>query len=330
MGTHFPEFVYLDDPMANPDHDRDARTDPRDPAEVLTVRSPVRARKRHLAVVPGSVSDRFVAPPASERFNRAPAELLENARYHEHGFRWTAAAIGSLVTQSIVEIARWHVPARHLGIIDHIDTHLGLTLEIGADPPAFLDLAIDLPWQPWLHEVLGLTLRWWLRVEAQREIEEVAAVALNTVNELPGSPLPELATWTDQRFGYNYHGKRPLRILIPERTTVRLFVGADDRPRPPPGGGDVLAKVAGGLSSLYVSEDRIRSSGLLEALNLKIPSPAAPESGEEIDLEMIAMETAAAAAAEQQAGFNVAGRIIGTIQFYRDNPAALEAARRGL
>jgi len=327
MATAFPELVYLEDPMANPDHDRAARTDPRDPAEVIPVRSPVRARKPHLAVVPGSVSDRFRAPPEAERLNRAVAELLENARYHEHGFRWTAAAILTLTTQQIVEIARWHVPARHLGIIDHIDTHIGLTLEVGE--ATFLDIAIDLPWQPWLHEVLGLSLRWWLRLEAERDIEEITAVALNSEYELPGSALPELATWTDQRYGFNYHGRRPLRILVPEKTTARLFVGAEGRPpRPPPIGEMVIGSGGGGTSRLQITDAQIRATGIFPTFGMAPPGP--PELLTEGFAEGFKLSAMASEVQQQAAGMNLAGRIIGTLQFYRDNPAALEAARRGL
>jgi hypothetical protein len=317
MTKRFAKVLLQEDPRRAVRPLAKRHTDPRTGAEVLRVRSAMPSRGTHDAIEEGEASSSFVARPQSEMVNRAPAELLESARYQEHAFRWTPAMVNALTGESILEIARWHVPARHLGILDHIDTHFGVTLLTDDRNP--LDIGINLPWQPWLHEVLGLRLRWWLRLEARRELEERSPVALFSPNELPGAALPELPTWTDQRFGWNYHGRRPLRILILEQTALRLFVGAESQPA-------ALMK-SSSSSPFAFTRDAIQRAALFQGLNADLPpySMAA-----EVVSEPLEGELRAAAAAEAEEGPSFAGRLIGTIQLYRDNPGAIEAARRGL
>lgn len=319
MGKRFAKVLLQEDPRRAVRPLAKRHTDPRTGAEVLRVRSAMPSRGTHDAIEDGEASSSFVARPQSEMINRAPSELLESARYQEHAFRWTPAEVNALTGESILEIARWHVPARHLGILDHIDTHFGVTLLTEDRTP--LDIGINLPWQPWLHEVLGLNLRWWLRLEARRELEERSPVALFSPAELPGSALPELPTWSDQRFGWNYHGRRPLRILILEQTALRLFVGAESKPRP----GDIMKSSSS--SPFAFSRAAVQAAALYQGLNAELPrSPASAE----IAVEPLEGEIRAAAVAAPEEGPSFAGRLIGTIQLYRDNPGAIEAARRGL
>lgn len=323
MGKRFSKVLLQEDPRraVRPFIRRD--TDPRTGAEVLRVRSAMPSRGTHNAIEEGEASSSFVPRPEVDRINQAPAELLESARYQEHAFRWTPAMVNALTGgETVLEIARWHVPARHLGILDHIDTHFGITLVTEDRTP--LDIGINLPWQPWLHEVLGLNLRWWLRLEARRELEERSPVALFSPAELPGTALPELPTWNDQRFGWNYHGRRPLRICILEQTALRLFVGSESPPRPPA----MLPMMTPSSSSPFAfSRSAVQAAALYQGLNADLPpySPAAAIAEEPLEGEPLA-----AAIAEPEEGPSFAGRLIGTIQLYRDNPGAIEAARRGL
>lgn len=318
MSRRFSKVLLQEDPRRSVRPFKLRETDPRTGAEVLRVRSPMPSRGAHDAIEEGDASSGFVSPPAADRINRAPAEMLESARYQEHAFRWTPAEVNAAAAAGarVFEIARWHVPARCLGILDHIDTHFGVTLLTEDRNP--LDIGINLPWQPWLHEVLGLRLRWWLRVESRRELEETAAVALVSSAELPGAALPELPTWNDQRFGFNYHGRRPLRICLPELSCARLFVGAESMEPP------ALMKSS---SPFAISRVAVQRAGLFQGLNADLPSLQVSASALAEPLEG---EPRAAAAAAAEEGPSFAGRLIGTIQLYRDNPAALEAARRGL
>jgi len=322
--TAFPLFVYLRDPMSRTDHDRANWIDPRTAGEVLTMRPKLKGRGRR-AVVP-EWSSAWPPPPAREEINRSIVERLESARYQEHGFRWSAANLDTLPAwASALELARWRVPARHLGIVDHIDTHLGLSIPTEGGPD--LELALDLPWQPWLHEIL-IHLRWWLRLESIRAEEELEP-AIATAYSMPGAPLLELNTWTDQRFAFNYHGRRPLRLLIPEQTVLRLFVGPDPYyvpPTPP------IISAASSPSSPSSSPawPRLTYSAALERGLLDLLRVSSGQAGG-VDASAVVARAAVAAAAEEERNIiNLAGRIIGTIQFYRDNSFAIEAARRGL
>jgi len=137
--------------------------------------------------------------------------------------------------------------------------------------------------------------------------------------ELPGYACPELSTWNDQRFGWAYHGRQPLRLLVPEGHTARLFCGLEFKPAPE--GGDVLAK----------SEERSafwrdpKSPGAQAAIQVVAPgflSPVPPVEGAEA--------RAAIMSEIDDSGIALAGRLIGTIQTYRESRLATEAARRGL
>jgi len=261
------------------------------------------------------------SPSPTENPRRGPELYPESATYKEHSFRWRSRDLNALSPDfSVVEIARWHCPNGHLGIISSIATHLGINIPIeGSDPPAILEIALDLPWQPWIMQVLGLPLRWWLRLEDQRERVELAPVFLRGPYELPGYACPELSTWNDQRFGWAYHGRQPLRLLVPEGHTARLFCGLDHKPTPE--GGDVLAK-SEKRSSFWRDP---KSPGAQAAIQIVAPgflSPVPPVEGAEA--------RAAIMSEIDDSGIALAGRLIGTIQTYRESRLATEAARRGL
>ena len=325
MGERFRRFLLQIDPRKAVQPFLRQRTDPRTAEEVLRVRSPMTSRGYHLPLELEDTSADFRAPPKRDAINGAPGERLESARYQEHMFRWTPAMVNAAAAAGarVFEIARWHVPARHLGILDHIDTHFGVTILTDDRNP--LDIGIDLPWQPWLHEVLGLGLRWWLRLESRRELEELGPVALTTPDDLPGAALPELPTWNDQRFGWNYHGRRPLRILIEEQSSLRLFVGAETVP--PPAAAAAMTTTSSSTNALGFSRDDLERVALFMGMNADLPSVTSTAA---IAAEPLEGVPRAAAAAVAEEGPSFAGRLIGTIQLYRDNPGAIAAARRGL
>jgi hypothetical protein len=304
--TAFPDLlsVAVPDPRRI-EHDRLCKLDPGTPAAVFP---------------PPDVPDPPIGSPSPrENPRRGPEPYPESAVYKEHSFRWRARDLNQLSPDfSVIEIARWHCPSGHLGIISSIATHLGLSIPIDdSDPPAALEIALDLPWQPWIMQLLGLPLRWWLRLEPQKELVELAPITLRRPEELPGYPFPELPTWNDQRFGWAYHGTQPLRLLVPEGHTARLFVGLEYTPRP-----EDLAKLADERRSSFWRDPK--STGAQAAIQVVAPGfpPfAAAEGGE---------SKAAIKAVIDDSGIGMAGRLIGTIQSYRESRLATEAARRGL
>lgn len=305
--TAFPDLMSV--VAADPErieYDKLNRQDPRTSAAVFP---------------PPDVPDPEVgSPPPPENPRRGPEAYPESATYKEHSFRWRQRDLNVLSPDfSVVEIARWHCPNGHLGIISSISTYVGLGVPIeGSDPPAWLEIGLTLPWQPWIFSVLGLPLRWWLRLEAQRERVELAPVALRAPEELPGYPLPELPTWNDQRFGWCWHGPQPLRLLVPEGHTARLFCGLEFKP--PPDGGDVLAKLEG-RSAFWRDPTSPAAKAAIEIIAPGIPLPVPAELVEPL---------AATRAEIDDSGIGFAGRLIGTLQTYRESRLATEAARRGL
>lgn len=270
---------------------------------------------------PPDVPDPEIGSPVpTENPRRGPELYPESSVYKEHSFRWRSRDLNALSPDfPVVEIARWHCPNGHLGIISSIATHIGINVPIeGSDPPAILEIALDLPWQPWLYMVLGLPLRWWLRLEDQRERVELAPVFLRSWQELPGYAFPELPTWNDQRFAWCWHGPQPLRLLVPEGHTVRLFCGLESI-RPPSGG----AVLAGSETRSAFWRDP-KSPAAQAAIQVVAPGfllPVPPVEGAEFKASIII---------EDDSGISLAGRLIGTIQTYRESRLATEAARRGL
>jgi hypothetical protein len=274
---------------------------------------------------PPDVPDPEIGSPSpTENPRRGPESYPESAVYKEHSFRWRSRDLNALSPDfSVVEIARWHCPNGHLGIISSIATHLGINIPLeDSDPPAILEIALDLPWQPWIMQLFGLPFRWWLRLEDQREGVELAPVFLRSWQELPGYACPELPTWTDQRFGWCYHGPQPLRLLVPEGHTARLFCGLEEKPA---SSGGTIAKGERKHGALWVDPT---SPGAQAAIQIVAPGfppyvpPAAAAEG--------ADPSAAIMSEIDDSGIAIAGRLIGTLQTYRESRLATEAARRGL
>ena len=309
--TAFPDLlsVAVPDPQRI-EHDRLCKVDPGTAAAVFPR--------------PDVPDPAIGSPSPRENPRRGPEPYPESAVYKEHSFRWRSRDLNALSPDFIVfEIARWHCPAGHLGIISSIATHVGINVPIeGSDPPAVLEVALDLPWQPWILQLFGIPFRWWLRLEPKKELVELAPIVLRAPAELPGYAFPELPTWNDQRFGWDYHGAQPLRLLVPEGHTARLFVGAEYKPEVVIG--DSLAK-SERRSGIWVDP---KSPGAQAAIQIVAPGfppyvPPAPIAE--------GAEPAAAIMSEiDDSGLSVAGRLIGTIQSYRESRLATEAARRGL
>lgn len=327
-GTAFPDLTIVRDPGAI-DPLEEHRSDPASAIAVLP--DPVPA---------GSVSDRF-RPAPGEIEDRPPEGLLTSAHFLDRSFRWTFRAMAVLPPQATaIEIARWPVPAGSFGVISAIWTHIGLQTLEG------FKFALNLPPLPWFHENVFPALRWWLRYESSRAqttpVRELAPIFLQSASELPGDPAPELASWSDQRFAWGWHGRQPLRLLVPESTTVRLFVGLDvldvirecrldsqcpsgyicqggiciPDPGPPPPEVETLSKAA--ARSPLARPGKITPEIVAAAIGA---FPVA--SSEPVPL-------AIEAEAEEENPPEFAGRITGTIQSYRDNSDATRAARRGL
>jgi hypothetical protein len=270
---------------------------------------------------PPDVPDPTIGSPSpTENPRRGPESYPESAVYKEQSFRWRARDINALSPDfSVFEIARWHCPNGHLGIISSIATHFAISAAIeGSDPPAYLEIALDVPWQPWLMEIFGIPFRWWLRFEPQRERVELAPVVLRSWQELPGYACPELPTWNDQRFAWCWHGPQPLRLLVPEGHTARLFFGAEFRPAPD--SGDMAKGAKHG--ALWIDPTSPAAQSAIQVVAPGFPSPVPPAEGAE--------PKAAIMSEINDSGLAAAGRLIGTIQTYRESRLATEAARRGL
>jgi len=305
------------DPLAI-DHFAKIALDPRDGAQVFP---------------PDAIPFPEVAEPSpAEKTARSPEPYGESAHYREHSFRWRARDLNALAPgYNVIEIARWHCPSGHVGIISSIATHLGLSILLADEDtpiPQTLEIGLNLPWQPWLYTVLGVPFRWWLRLESQREHVELYPVALRGVGELPGQPFFELSTWNDLRFGWEYHGREPIRLIVPEGHTVRLFVGLDTQAFNPRSS---LAKNAASLPA--------RSDFWIDPTTPEAQQAIAVSSQGAIEPKMLAaiMPSSSKIAASSKAvvkpddnGLTVAGRLIGTIQMYRVSRNATEAVRRGL
>lgn len=310
--TAFPDVLSTRDPL-DVDHYRGAREDPRDAAAVFP---------------PPDVPDPVVRSPSrSENVARPPEPTAEASIYKEHSFRWRARDINLVPADSrVFEIARWRCPSGHLGIISAIATHLAVSIPIedSENPGAFLEIGLNLPWQPWLHNIFGLPLRWWLRLELTRDREELSPVVLRGPHELPGYAFPELPTWTDQRFAWHWHGREPLRLLVPESHTARLFFGLDLVPVRPPVGD---MKIEGTRrSALWIDPNSDAAKRAIAIASQGAIEPTQPSAA-----PAIAEEGAVKGLSEpDDSGLAIAGRLIGTLQTYRASKDAIEAARRGM
>jgi len=306
--TAFPDILSASADPLKVDYDRLNREDPRGASAVFPP--------------PDVPLPEVATPSGAENWKRTPEPYPESAIYKEASFRWRSRDLNALSPDfSIVEIARWRCPSGHLGIISSIATHLGINISTNdpENPGAVLEIALDLPWQPWIWQVFGIPFRWWLRLEDTRDREELAPVTLRDAYELPGYAFPELPTWNDQRFGWAYHGLQPLRLLVPESHTVRLFCGMESRR--PMIGGDSSKEIA--RSAFHVDP---LSFGAQAAI--QIVAPGFPPFGAS---EKAAAEAAAAVSSEiDDNGIAIAGRLIGTLKTYRASRGATEAARRGL
>lgn len=311
--TEFPELTIVPDPLTEGDHARANRVDPSLAEDVIP--SPV---------PPESASPAFVAPPTGTL--QQPEEQPQAARYHESMFRWTSFAIHDANSRGSaiwLELARWTVPNGMFGIISHIDTHFGLSIpmleddgrsvpnEFSFDHPdkAFLiDSLYALKWGDyawsggWEYARSGIC--WLLRLESTGRIEEGHPLGVTAYNSVPGVPFPPLAGWDDLRFAWG-RSREPLRLLVPEGHTVRLYVG----PRIFPG----MAEQNLVLTPAMILGTRTFAN-ILGALGYVFSELA-------INLDPDYEEANCA---------NVAGRIVGTLQSYDKNPEAYRLARRGL
>ena len=309
--TAFPDLVPPRKPLTK-DYHRELEKDAREDAEVFPP--------------PAVPRPELQAPSPQENVRRTPEPAGEAAIYKEHSFRWRARDLNALSADfTIFEIARWSCPAGHLGIISAIATHLGINAVLeGSDPPAVLEIALDLPWQPWIYQLFGLPFRWWLRLEATKKLDEATPITLRGPYELPGYAFPELPTWNDQRFGWHYHGPQPLRLLVPEDHTVHLFCGLEYVPE---SGGDVVEPEISAptprRSALYVDP---ASPGAQAAI--QIVAPGFPPFDTRIQVGEV--RDAAIMSEIDNNGLAIAGRLIGTLQTYRMSRNAIEASRRGL
>jgi len=334
----FPELVEREDPTLV---DIAAGVDPSD--------WPSRGKIDPGELVPeGSTTDQFVAPPPEEIASRSPADLFKSTRYQDRQFRWTGERMAKLPANiRVIEIARWPVPAGHLGIISYIGTHIGIQITTEGFSG---EIGINLPWEPWLHEIIfnNPGLRFWLRWQSTPHIEPREAEFYGSYYDLPGQPFAELPTWTDQRFGYGWSGRETLRLLVPEDSLVRLYVGADricipcetheDCPRGwkcidgccepgapsdflPGGALDPEAEaVKVSTPGRGIGSPRTVPAWLLQKLAASSPASSGA----------IAAEAAGALADPSPITPTFAGRIVGTLQAYRENDNAIESARRGL
>jgi hypothetical protein len=117
-------------------------------------------------------------------------------------------------------------------------------------------------------------------------------------------------------------------LLVPEGHTARLFCGLEYKPAPD-GGGDDPEILSGKLPRRSPFWRDPKSPGAQAAI--QIVAPGFPPSVESAAIAAEGAEPAAAIMAEiDDSGIAIAGRLIGTIQTYRESRLATEAARRGL
>jgi hypothetical protein len=270
------------------------------------------------------------------------AQQMDNQPAHEKGrgllrqdfhFRWPTYAMNLLpFAANVIEIARFHVPAGHVGFITTIWTSVVAWLGEGGQP---FPISLNLPLTPWVFELLGLRLRYWLRLEGTRQLEPILPIVLATANELPGHPFEPQPTWTDNRYSWGWNHP-PFKLFVPERMTLRLFVGADlqcNRYNPCPDGyrcklGECIPnptdemKAAGLPKPMkWVTTEQLEWTA--RALQ-DVPTPGAAR------VSVAALEGAAAAAIGSvagQSGIELAGRLAGYTQSYADNIAATENSR---
>jgi len=312
--TQFPEFTIVPDPLTEADHARAWRIDPRTAEEVIPTPVP-----------PASASSLFVPPSQAEDRLAPPEEQPQAAQYHEHGFRWSAYDIEVANTggnvAAFLEVSRWKVPDGCFGVISHIDTHFGLSVAVLEDDGRIVpnEISFDVPEQPFLlNSLYGLVygnymggfstaqsgVRWILRLESNGRTEEGAPRGVANSFALPGAPYLPLAEWRDMRFAWG-RSREPLRLLVPEGHTARLFVGPDVRP-------------GAAEQTLVMTVADVAGTSTFQNVIVLLGIPWS-----ELALALVP-------AYLRVNMTNVAGRIVGTIQSYRDNPEARRLARRGL
>lgn len=307
METAFPEFMQIPDPLLEQDHTRDNRIDPRLASEVLPFAADL-------------ASDRFRAE-SNEAGRRPPVDGPASMRYVESSFKWSAAEVGAKILlgySTYFELARFFVPPGCFGVIDHIDTHFGLSIPVDEDLPVRVcptEISFDRPEQPYLIESLyslkyggwnvATGVRWLLRLVSKRAQDPGAPQTAFRYQGMSGQTFPDLAEWYDQRFAWG-RTREPLRLLVPEDHTVELWVGSRS---------DALA-----VTEETLSLDSVEILGTHTFKNIlnQLGSPLAN------------MDLTIAIGYERANLVNVAGRLIGTVQPYRDNPAALANSTRGL
>lgn len=167
-----------------------------------------------------------------DAFRHSLAEQAETTKLQEHHFRWTAAQVQASGAY-FFEIARWMCPRDYLGVITRIWTHVGYLWMNTTGEGSDIFFSLDDPENPYAHEhflpypgpgLLGFPLRWYLRLDTKRILEPVNALCYRYEHEIPGIPYPDLSTWDDQRFAWGGHA-RTVRLIVPEMSVVRLFVG---------------------------------------------------------------------------------------------------------
>lgn len=270
-------------------------------------------------------------PPTPEQLrNQPPHEQGRGLLRQDQWFRWPPYAMNSLpANANVIEIARFHVPAGHVGFVTHIWTSIVAWVD-GEEPGTYFPISLNLPLTPWVVQLLG-RLRYWLRLEGMRQNEPVAPIVIGgPAQQLPGQPFAPLATWDDNRFSWGWNHP-PFKLFVPERCTLRLFIGPDlqcnlfnpcpDDYRCKLGeciyvGPIALAKSGGGLFS--ISPDK--AARLVSALapgstGAKVLGPAA------------LAEPMAVTGVVSEGGLEIAGRLAGYTQSYSDNIAATENSR---
>jgi len=269
-------------------------------------------------------------PVTPEQMRNQPAhEQGRGLLRQDHWFRWPTYALNALpFLANCIEIARFHVPAGHAGFITQIWTSLVAWIG-GEEPGTMFPVSLNLPLTPWVAELLDIRLRYWLRLEGMRRIDPIVPIVLGGPQQLPGGPFAPLATWDDNRFAWGWNHP-PFKLFVPERCTLRLFVGPDlqcNRYNPCPEdyrckNGECIPnltlKMADGetvppVSPFAVPNDKLKR--LLPALS-SVTSPA-----------MTVQPAAALKSVATESGIEIAGRLAGYTQSYSDNIAATENAR---
>lgn len=280
------------------------------------------------------VSD-FDLPTPEELKNQPPHEQGRGLLRQDQWFRWPPSVLKTLPgNANVIEIARFHVPAGHVGFITQIWT--SLVAWVGGDPIPF-PISLNLPLTPWVVNLIG-RLRYWLRLEGTRRVDPVNPIVLGgPAQQLPGQPFAPLATWDDNRFAWGWNHP-PFKLFVPERCTLRLFIGPDlqcNRYNPCPDG--YRCKLG---ECIYVGPSSPMAAAMepppvppapfgltpeqMAALKSALWSPGATSRV----MGSVPVATAAAiGSVVEDTGLEIAGRLAGYTQSYSDNIAATENSR---